>query len=149
VWKVTPPRGKDPKRWVVRLLKGIKQGPRIRTLTLHSVLIDVGFKRTDCDHSVYVYRRGDVRIVLLIHVGDILLASNSRDSPQSLKTELGSHFKLHDLGPAPSILGMRIVRDHAARVITLSQPGYIKSVLKDLCMSDCNPALTPMDEHIH
>ena len=43
---------------------------------------------------------------------------------------------------------MRIVRDRAARSITLSQPGYIKPILEDPYMSDCNPALTPMDEHI-
>ena len=144
-----PEPGEDPKRWVVRLLKGlygIKQGPRIWALKLHSVLSGIGFERTDCDHSVYVYRRGEVRIMLLIHVDDLLLASNSRDALQLVKAELGTHFKLHDLGPATSILGMKIVRDRAACTISLSQPGYIRSILNDFRMSDCNPSLTPMDE---
>ena len=51
-----PAPGEDPKRWVVRLLKGlygIKQGPRIWSLKLHSVLVGIGFERTDCNHSVY------------------------------------------------------------------------------------------------
>ena len=59
-----PAPGEDPKRWVVRLLKGlygIKQGPRIWSLKLHSVLTSIGFERTDCDHSVYVYRRDGAR----------------------------------------------------------------------------------------
>jgi transposase InsO family protein len=144
-----PAPGEDPKRWVVQLLKGlygIKQGPRIWSLKLHSVLTGIGFERTDCDHSVYVYRRGDVRILMPIHVDDLLLASNSRQALQSVKTELGSHFKLHDQGPATSILGMKIVRDRTARSISLSQPGYIRSILEDFHMSDCNPALTPMEE---
>jgi Reverse transcriptase (RNA-dependent DNA polymerase)/Malate synthase len=144
-----PAPGEDPKRWVVRLLKGlygIKQGPRIWALRLHSVLTDIGFERTDCDHSVYVYRRGVVRVMLPIHVDDLLLASNSTDALLSVKSELAAHFKLHDLGPATSILGMKIVRDRPARSISLSQPGYIESILSDFCMSDCNPALTPMEE---
>ncbi len=42
-----PKAGEDPKRWVVHLLKGlygIKQGPRIWALKLHSVLTDIGFE---------------------------------------------------------------------------------------------------------
>jgi len=42
-----PQPSKDPKRWVVHLLKGlygIKQGPRIWALKLHSVLMTIGFK---------------------------------------------------------------------------------------------------------
>jgi len=76
VWKVGRAIGEDPRRWVVRLLKGlygIKQGPRIWALKLHSVLTDIGFERTDCDHPVYVYQRGGVRIILPIHVIDLPL----------------------------------------------------------------------------
>ena len=146
-----PGPGEDPKRWVVRLLKGlygIKQGPRIWALKLHSVLTDIGFERTDCDHSVYVYRRDSVRILLPIHVDNLLLASNSRSALQSVKSELGSHFKLHDLGPTTSILGMKLVRDRRARTIALSQPGYIESILHDFQMSDCNPSHMPMEESL-
>jgi len=53
-----PGPGEDPKQWVLRLLKGlygIKQGPRIWALKLHSVLTAIGFEWIDCDHSVYVY----------------------------------------------------------------------------------------------
>jgi len=146
-----PAPGEDPKHWVVRLLKGlysIKQGPRIWALKLHSVLVDIGFERTDCDHSVYVYHRGDVCILMPIHVDDLLIASNSWDALQSVKTELGSHFKLHDQGTVTSILGMKITHDRVARTICLSQPGYIRSILDDFHMTDCNPTLTPMDEHL-
>jgi len=42
-----PQPGEDPKCWVVRLLKGlygIKQGPQIWALKLHSVLTNIGFE---------------------------------------------------------------------------------------------------------
>jgi transposase InsO family protein len=146
-----PRPGENPRRWVVRLLKGlygIKQGPRIWALRLHSVLTSIGFERTDCDYSVYVYRRGDVRVMVPIHVDDLLLASNSKSAIQRVKAELASHFKLHDQGPARSILGIKIDRDRASRSVSLSQPGYIESILDQFRMTDCNPALTPMDENM-
>src|SRR5258706_14332880 len=146
-----PKAGEDPKRWVVRLLKGlygIKQGPHIWALKLHSVLTDIGFKCTDCDYSVYVYKRGDVCIMMPIHVDNLLLASNSRSALRSMKAELSSHFKLHDLGPATSILGIKLECDHATQTISLSQPGYIESILEDFGLTDCNPTVTPMEENL-
>ena len=146
-----PQPGEDPKRWVVRLLKGlygIKQGPRIWALKLHLVLLAIGFERIDCDHSVYVYQRGDVRIMVPIHVDDLLLASNSKPALQKVKAELTSHFKIHDQGPTSSILGIKVERDRVARTISLSQPGYIQSILEQFSMSDCNPTHTPMEENL-
>jgi len=48
-----PGPGEDPKCWVVRLLKGlygIKRGPCIWALKLHSVLTGISFEWTDCNH---------------------------------------------------------------------------------------------------
>jgi len=84
--------------------------------------------------------------MLPIHVDNLLLTSNSADALCSVKSNLAVHFKLHDLGPATSILGMKIVHDHPARSISLSQPGYTESILSNFSMADCNPALTPMEE---
>ena len=145
-----PRPGEDPKRWVVRLLKGlygIKQGPRIWALKLHSVLTSISFEWIDCDYSVYVYRRDGVHIMMPIHVDDLLIASNSKAAIQRVKSDLAVHFKLHEQGPTTSILGIKIERDRATRTISLSQPGYVQSILEQFGMSHCNPSLTPMDEN--
>ena len=76
--------------------------------------------------------------MLPIHVDNLLLMLNLRDALQLVKAKLGAHFKLHNLGPATSILGMKIVCDHATCTISLSQPSYIRSILDDFCMSNCN-----------
>ena len=145
-----PRDGEDPKRWVVRLLKGlygIKQGPRLWALKLHSVLSSIGFQRIDCDYSVYVYRRNDIKVFLPIHVDDLLLASNSSAALKKVKADLAAIFAIHDQGPVTSILGIKVERDRNARTISLSQPGYIKSILEEFNMADCNPAPTPMEEN--
>jgi len=146
-----PREGEDPKRWVVKLLKGlygIKQGPRLWALKLHSVLVSIGFQRIDCDYSVYVYRRDGVKIFVPIHVDDLLLASNLKDALQRVKADLAVHFSIHDQGPVRLILGIKVVRDWAACTISLYQPGYIQSILDDFGMSDCNPVSTPMEQNL-
>ncbi len=144
-----PSPGEDLKRWVLQLLKGlygIKQGPRIWSLKLHSVLTSIGFRRTDCDYLVYVYHCGGVRIIVPVYIDDLLLASNSISAIQKVKSKLASHFDLHELGPTTSILGIKIDRDCANRTISLSQPGYVDSILSDFSMTNCNPSATPMDK---
>ena len=118
--------GEDPKRWVVRS--------------------SIGFKRSDCDYPVYIYQRDGVRIMVPIHVDDLLLASNSKSTIRHVKSVLAAHFNLRGLGPATSILGMKIARDRSRRSISLSQPGCIESILDDFVMSDCNPSDTPIEE---
>jgi len=76
-----PCNGEDPKHWVVKLLKGlyrIKQGPCPWALKLHSVLVSIGFERINCDYSVYVYQCNGVKVFMLIHVDNLLIASNSK-----------------------------------------------------------------------
>jgi hypothetical protein len=139
----------DPKRWVVQLLKGlygIKQGPRLWALKLHSVLKSIGFQRIDCDYSVYVYWCGNVKVFVLVYVDDLLLVSNSKDAIRRVKNDLSAHFKLHDQGPAKSMLSVKIEHDRLARKISLSQPGYIQLILEDFNMANCNPASTLMED---
>jgi transposase InsO family protein len=143
--------GEDPKHWVVKLLKGlygIKQGPRLWALKLHSVLVSIGFERIDCDYSVYVYRHGGVKVFMPIHVDDLLIASNLKTAVRKVKSDLAAHFKIQDQGPMKAILGIKVVRDRAARTIALYQPGYIQSILDDFGMANCNAVSTPMEQNV-
>ena len=45
------------------------------------------------------------------------------------------------------MLGIKIERDRSAHTISRSQLGYIKSILDEFNMADCNPAATPMEEN--
>jgi hypothetical protein len=48
-----------------------------------------------------------------------------------------------DLGPIKLFLGMRILRDRKARTMTMSQEGYVRSMLEELAMHDCRPTSNP------
>jgi hypothetical protein len=126
-------------------LYGLKQSPRIWHKKLNTVLVSLGFRQVLCDHSIWVYQKDDVRVILPVFVDDMTIASKSKEAIQKLKEDLKCHFKLHDLGPITYLLGVGIERDRQKRIITLLQRQYILDMLKRYGMADCKPIGTPME----
>ena len=54
---------------------------------------------------------------------------------------------MKDLGPARRILGMDIERDRVKGILTLSQSGYIRKVLKVFGMNESNSVSTHVGAH--
>ncbi|CAG7853269.1 SubName: Full=Uncharacterized protein {ECO:0000313/EMBL:CCA76306.1} [Serendipita indica DSM 11827] len=123
--------GYEGTSWVstLKVLYGIKQG-------LASGL----------DHSVFIYERDSVKIIVPVHVDDLLLASKSSEAIQMVKDELKARFKIHDQGPTSFLLGVKLERDRQSHTISLSQPVYIEQILETYEMQDCNGTDTPMAE---
>lgn len=101
-----------------------------------------------CDHSVFVYQKDDVRVIIPVHVDDLILASKSKEAILKVKQDLKDRFKIHDQGPTFQILGIKLERDRSKRTITLSQPAYIQSMLDDYYMANAEPAFTPMHDGV-
>ena len=87
------------------------------------------------------------RSFLLLYVDDMLIACKNRKVVQDLKASLSREFEMKDLGPARKILGMKIFRDRARRVLYLSQGGYIQKVLKRFGMKGAKLAELPLAGH--
>jgi Reverse transcriptase (RNA-dependent DNA polymerase)/GAG-pre-integrase domain len=141
--------GFEGSEWVLRLLKGlygIKQGPRIWSQKLHAALASIGFQRLESDHSVFIYERDGVKMVVPVHVDDLVLASSSKSAIAKVKDDLRARFKIHEQGPTSFLLGVKLERDRKNRMILLSQPAYIDSILQTYRMQDCNTVKTPMSE---
>ena len=62
----------------------------------------------------------------------------------TIKSELKSKFDTHDLGELNHFVGIKITCDRVNRTITISQDQYIRDILEQASMSDCNTAPTPM-----
>jgi Reverse transcriptase (RNA-dependent DNA polymerase)/GAG-pre-integrase domain/gag-polypeptide of LTR copia-type len=141
--------GFEGPEWVLQLLKGlygIKQGPRLWSQKLHTALSEIGFRRLECDHSVFVYERDGVKMVVPVHVDDLVFASKSKEAIEKVKSDLRARFKIRDQGPTSLILGVQLERDRETRTVRLSQPNYIQSILESFRMQDCNGTRTPMDD---
>lgn len=137
--------------WVWRLkrsLYGLKQAGRVWHETLNERLEEMGFKRILCEHSIWVFGRGDSRIIIPVFIDDMTIAAKSKAEVDRVKLELKSHFKLRDLGPTSFLLGVSIERDRPNRTIRLSQRQYVLDLLDRFNFSDCSPVSTPLDPSI-
>ena len=133
---------------VLRLAKGlhgIKQASRLWNKKLHAALTSMGFVRLKSDASVYVYSKGQMRIIIPIHVDDLTLAGPVRSELERVVQELSQHFKLRMLGDSSWLLGIEIIRDRASHRLSLRQHQYIVNMLEKFGMSDCNAVATPME----
>ena len=135
------------KEYVCRLNKslyGLKQSPRLWGETLGKVLVDLGFKRTYSDASLYIYDRDNIKVIMPVFVDDITLASKSGNAIDDFVIELGKHFKLRDLGDTNFLLGIEISREREKCKLYMSQRQYTINKLEEFRMTDCKPVGTPM-----
>lgn len=146
-----PPGFEDQEHpdWVWKLLKaiyGLKQSGRQWNKTLDDFLRKEGFNfvRSEADHSLYVLRKDNKTIWLLVYVDDMLLASNCRKFLDVFKGALSKRFEMKDLGEARHFLGMHITRKRSQRLLTINQNSFLQHILDETKMSDCRPASTPL-----
>jgi hypothetical protein len=150
---LTPPEGTNIKPgycWRLRQsLYGLKQAGCTWNKTLDLKLRELGFNRLNAESCLHTYRGKEGLCFLVVYVDDLLLATASRTQMDKIKSMLTSTYKMHDLGPAKYILGMRIQWNHKEHTIALSQQQYANTVLERFGMSDCKPVFTPMETKIH
>ncbi|GJF00736.1 polyprotein [Phanerochaete sordida] len=104
--------------WVLRLCKalyGLKQAGNVWNKTLHATLRDLGFTRLKSDPSLYLYRRGNIRIIVPVFIDDITIASNDAAEANRFLQELSMVYKLRDLGDTSALFGIAITRDRPNR----------------------------------
>ena len=121
-----------PAGTILRLKKslyGLKQAPRAWNKRLHEYIISAGFRRCHIDQSVYIRGSGSSAIIIAVYVDDLLIFGHDIDFIRLFKSNINSVFKIKDLGPVRSILGMTVTRDRRRRTITLSLSDYIRTLL--------------------
>jgi len=57
----------------------------------------MGFTRLKSDSSIYLYVRGDVRIIMPVYVDDMTFVSKDKAAIARAIVELSTHFALRDL----------------------------------------------------
>jgi histone deacetylase 1/2 len=95
-----------------KAIYGLKQAPRAWYSRLSSKLVDLGFKASKSDMSLFIYSRGNIVIFMLIYVGDIIVTGNSMDAILALLRDLKQDFALKDLGDLHYFLGIEVKNMH-------------------------------------
>ncbi|CAI7933491.1 unnamed protein product, partial [Closterium sp. NIES-54] len=109
---------------VCRLKKaiyGLKQAPRAWYHKLEETLLAGGFKKSECDHSLFLLQEKEPFLMLLEYVDDILLFSESAAMIERVEEMLEMQFKCSKMGDVKYYLGMHVERDLDKGVLRLHQ----------------------------
>ena len=142
--------GSTGKVLVCRLHKslyGLKQAPRCWNAKIDAYLKSLGFTQSDFDVGVYYRRVAEGVMIIALYVDDLFI-HNKGPGLLEFKSQLSRRFEMTDLGSISNCLGISVTRDRVARTISLSQKGYVESLLTKFSLSDCEPIGTPLDHNV-
>jgi len=77
-------------------------------------------------------------------VDDLIVAGQSLDGVQMVKASVSASFDVRDMGEVKVFIDMKVMRDRAAKVITLSNLGHLTYLPEDFQMDKSAPNKTPM-----
>jgi hypothetical protein len=126
-----------------RSLYGLKQALRAWYSRFASYLASIGFVKAKSDTSLFIYRRGDDTVFLLVYVDDIVLTAFTADLLQRTIVALQREFAMKDLGPKHHFLG--ITAERRPQGLFLHQRQYAINILERAGMFDCKPCSTLVD----
>ncbi|CAI6011163.1 unnamed protein product [Closterium sp. NIES-65] len=132
---------------VCRLKKaiyGLKQAPRAWYHKLEETLLAGGFKKSECDHSLFLLQEKEQFLMLLVYVDDILLFSDSSAMIEHVEEMLEMQFKCSKMGDVKYYLGMHVERDLDKGVLRLHQRKYCEGLAEKYGLQDGGKPATPL-----
>lgn len=126
-------------------LYGLKQAPRCWFAKLADALLKYGFSQTHSDHSLFVYSKNKVSLMILVYVDDLIIYCNSNSEVDSFKAYLSTCFHMKDLGALKYFLGLEVAR--SPQGIYLCQRKYTLEIVTECGLLGCRPAGSPMDQN--
>lgn len=92
-------------------LYGLKQSDREWYKRLDDFVTQQGGCRNKADPCLYVFGKNEKRVIMIIYVDDLILASKDKKELYSVKQKLKSEFEIVDLGEITDILGVHVERE--------------------------------------
>ncbi|CAI7912089.1 unnamed protein product, partial [Closterium sp. NIES-54] len=128
---------------VCRLKKaiyGLKQAPRAWYHKLEETLLAGGFKKSECDHSLFLLQEKEQLLMLLVYVHDVLLFSESFAMIERVEEMLEMQFKCSKMGDVK----MHVQRYLDKGVLRLHQRKYCEGLAKKYGLQDGGKPATPL-----
>lgn len=146
-----PPPGVNENGKVYRLNKslyGLKQAAHVWNKTLNESLLNLGCKQCNEDECLFIFSSNGDKVYLLVHVDDILAATNSLKALEKLMSAVNKSFEIKDLGEARNYLGISLSRNKEG-FFELCQCNYIEKILDITGLSEAKESRIPMDTGYH
>ncbi|GJR09037.1 retrovirus-related pol polyprotein from transposon TNT 1-94 [Tanacetum coccineum] len=146
---MTIPQGYNqnlPPNTVFKLTKslyGLKQENRQWFEKLTSFLLQLGFKQSYVDTSLFTITHQGSFTAILVYVDDILIVGKDSSFISAIKKDLHTQFNIKDLGPLNYYLGIEFMRNSFSLIMT--QRKYAPELLKYAHVLDSKRIATPLD----
>ncbi|CAI7760969.1 unnamed protein product [Closterium sp. NIES-53] len=127
-----------------KAIYGLKQAPRAWYHKLEETLLAGGFKKSECDHSLFPLQEKEQFLKLLVYVDDILLFSKSSAMIERVEEMLEMQFKCSKMGDVKYYLGMHVERDLDKGVLRLHQRKYCEGLAEKYGLQDGGKPATPL-----
>ena len=129
--------------WLKQTLYIFKQAPRVWYLVICNFLKEKDFIATNFNQNIFISI--NKHLFLAIYVDDLLLFGTNETQLDILKRKLYSHFWITSLGDVSHYLKIEICCNQKRDTLMFFQTVYLKMILKQFGISDCNPISTSMD----
>jgi len=83
-------------------------------------------------------------VYILVYVDDLIVTGKGLYGVQMVKASVSASFDVRDMGGVKGFIGMLVMRDRAAKVITFGIPGHVTSLLEAFQMDRSAKNKTPM-----
>ncbi|CAM8959925.1 unnamed protein product [Rhodiola kirilowii] len=125
-----------------KAIYGLKQAPRAWFGKIAEFLQICSYHSTDADSSLFVKKNGDVHMVVLVYVDDMIVTGSREDEIARLRGELSTRFDMKNLGELSHFLGLEVKNLDG---ILLSQEGYANKVIERYKLKFSKKRSTPLD----
>lgn len=126
-----------------KALYGLKYSPRQWFESLQISLLNLQFKLSRCDPSLFILTLAIRTISIRVYVDDIIITGSRPSLSKDIIAKLNSSFSLKHLGDLVYFLGIEVkVAAHGS--LTLTQSKYLRDLLHKTHMSESSPVHSPM-----
>jgi len=126
-----------------------KQAGRLWGVTLDKELKDMGAVLSKVDPCLYKWChlvRG--RVFILVYVDDLIVAGEKLAGVEAVKRSMSAKFEMRDMGEVKDFICMNVMRNRAAKTLTLSSPGHTAKLPEVFEMDKATPNKTPMSSGV-
>ena len=129
-----------------KALYGLKQASNVWATAFKREMLRLGFTQSSADDSIFISGSPESpdRIIVAIYVDDILVLAKHSSQIDTLVTQLGTAFRIRNMGSIKRFLGTDIIRSDL-NTIHISHYNYTQRILTKFDMATCNPTRTPFE----
>lgn len=132
---------------VLRSLKslyGLKTSPNRWYELFSGKMEELDFTPKDNDRCLFAYVIGNIIVLAILYVDDIIMASNCSDQLNEFKEKIVAEIEMKDSGGPDEYQGIELIRDIKFKTLKLNQTRSTEKMLKCFGYETINPKLAPM-----